>query len=98
MYSLNDDEMSSISFGKSKILTFSSMSVIWSSMKATSLEKTGRSRGLRAQHLHIILYLEKLKRWISRREGERERGREGGRKERRRQREREKGEERGPSK
>ena len=73
-------EMCSRSFGKSKILTFSSMSVIWSSMKATSLEKTGRSRGSRAQHLHITLYLEKVRRWISRRENERGRERERDRK------------------
>lgn len=39
-------------------LTFSSMSASWSSMKATSLEKLGRSRGSKAQHLHMMEYLQ----------------------------------------
>lgn len=46
--------------------TFSSRSVSWSYIKDTSLEKDGRLQGSRAQHLHIIPYLEKKvmeKRW-----------------------------------
>lgn len=39
--------------------TFSSLSVSWSHIKDTSLEKEGRLQGSRAQHLHIIPYLEK---------------------------------------
>lgn len=42
--------------------TFSSLSVSWLHMKDTSCEKDGRLPGSRAQHLHIILYLqEKVK-------------------------------------